>query len=50
MDVIIRARYGDLSIRAIASFRDAVQRARELRGLGWTVELSDESGNPVVWE
>ena len=50
MDVIITARYGDLSVRAIASFRAAVQRARELRELGWTVDLSDESGNPVAWD
>jgi hypothetical protein len=49
MSVIITARFRDLSIRAIAPFPIAVERARDLRGLGWDVELTDEAGNPVAW-
>jgi hypothetical protein len=51
MDVIITGRFGDLVIRAIApSFSTAVERGRDLRRLGWVVELADEAGNPVLWE
>jgi hypothetical protein len=49
MSVIITARFRDLSVRVIAPFPVAVERARDLRRLGWDVELNDEAGNPVAW-
>jgi hypothetical protein len=49
MHVIITATHGELKIRAIASYTDAVQRARELFDLGWEVQLQDEAGNAVSW-
>jgi len=49
MGVIITARFGDIAVRVIAPFSTAVQRGRELRQLGWDVELTDEAGNHVRW-
>jgi hypothetical protein len=49
MSVIMTAKFRDLSIRAVASYDVATERARELLRLGWDVELNDEAGNPVVW-
>jgi hypothetical protein len=49
MKILITATHGELKIRAIASYGDAVQRARELFDLGWDVHLQDEAGNPVSW-
>ena len=49
MPVIITAHFRELSIRVLAPFSIAVERARDLRRLGWDVELNDEAGNPVAW-
>jgi hypothetical protein len=49
MSVILTARFQDLSIRALASYDVATERARDLCRLGWDVDLTDEAGNPVAW-